>query len=229
MTNTNTAEQTYLYSVHPRTVIKELPVAPIRVPKSLYLTKDQVLICLKHGAVYRRFANEGKNERVTIINVDRLHNEKFMTEEQYAAFLQSGVADNRGTTIGDTTVTPDNDKEPEKDPEVEPVKENESVETTETEKSEDNTPEQTAEPAAENEEDTETTEEEDECAACNIDYSQLESTETTEEETVEESTEQEVKDESASESVEAVVEQANSNSQQNYNNDGKNKHGKHHR
>ena len=226
MTNTNTAEQTYLYSVHPRTVIKELPVAPIRVPKSLYLTKDQVLICLKHGAVYRRFANEGKNERVTITNVDRLHNEKFMTEEQYAAFLQSGVADNRGTTIGDTTVTPD--KEPEKEPEVEPVKENESVETTETEKSEDNTPEQTAEPAAENEEATETTEEEDECAACNIDYSQLESTETTEEETVEESTEQEVEDESASESVEAVVEQANSNSQQTYNN-GKNKHGKNHR
>ena len=225
MTNTNTAEQTYLYSVHPRTIIKELPVAPIRVPKSLYLTKDQVLICLKHGAVYRRFANEGKNERVTITNVDRLHNEKFMTEEQYAAFLQSGVADNRGTIIGDI-VTPDKDQD---ETEVDSEKENES-ETTGTEESENNNPEQTVETAAENEEVTETEEEEDECAACNIDYSQLESTETTEEDAVEESTEQEVEEEAASESVETVTEQTNNNGQQNWNNNnGKNKHGKHHR
>lgn len=215
MTNTNTAEQTYLYSVHPRTVIKELPVAPIRVPKSLYLTKDQVLICLKHGAVYRRFANEGRNERVNITSVDRLHNEKFMTEEQYAAFLQSGVADNRGTTIGDT-VTPDKDQ-------------NKESETTETEESENNTPEQTVEPVVETEEAVETTEEEeDECAACNIDYTQLESTETAEEEVVEESTEQEVEEESASVSEEPVVEQTNNNGQQNWNN-GKNKHGNKHR
>ena len=215
MTNTNTAEQTYLYSVHPRTVIKELPVAPIRVPKSLYLTKDQVLICLKHGAVYRRFANEGRNERVTITSVDRFHNEKFMTEEQYAAFLQSGVADNRGTTFADTTVAPD--KEPEKEPEVAPVQENES-ETTETEESENNAPEQTVEPAAEIGEATESTEEEDECAACNIDYSQLESTE---------ATEKEQEEESASEAVEPVTEKTN-NGQQNWNN-GKNKHGNKHR
>ena len=94
-------ETTYLYSVNPKKIIKDLPTLPIRSPRSLYLTKEQVLICLKSGTVYRRFAAENRNERVTILNVDRLHNDKFMTEEEYKAFLESKTDNQRGTTIND--------------------------------------------------------------------------------------------------------------------------------
>lgn len=74
----------YLYSVNPRKVIKDLPATrPIRAPRSLYLTKEQVLICMKSGSVYRRFANVGKIERVTLGNLDRLHQGVYMTEEEY--------------------------------------------------------------------------------------------------------------------------------------------------
>ena len=93
-------ENTFLYSVYPKRVIKELPTTtPIRTPKSLYLTKDQVKICLKYGSVYRRFANEKRNEKVTILNVDRLHNATFMTEEEYDKFKDSLVSDKRGSVI----------------------------------------------------------------------------------------------------------------------------------
>lgn len=95
-------ERVFLYSVCPKKVIKELPTTiPIRSPKSLYLTKEQVKICLKYGSVYRRFANEQRNERVTIMNIDRLHNEKFMTEEQYKEYEQSLKDGQRGSVIVD--------------------------------------------------------------------------------------------------------------------------------
>ena len=106
-------ETTYLYSVNPKKII------PIRSPRSLYLTKEQVMICLKSGTVYRRFAAENRNERVTILNLDRLHNDKFMTEEEYKAFLESKTNDQRGTIINDheedkkETVNEDNIKEEE--------------------------------------------------------------------------------------------------------------------
>ena len=92
----------FLYSVHPKRVIKNVPGAnAIRTPKSLYLTKEDVRICLKGGSVYRRFANEARNEKVTISNVDRLHNAKFMTEEEYKKFLESEIDSKRGTVIND--------------------------------------------------------------------------------------------------------------------------------
>lgn len=94
-------ETTYLYSVNPKKIIKDLPTLPIRSPRSLYLTKEQVLICLKSGTVYRRFATENRNERVTILNLDRLHNDKFMTEDEYKTFLESKTNDQRGTIIND--------------------------------------------------------------------------------------------------------------------------------
>ena len=112
-------ETTYLYSVNPKKIIKDLPTLPIRSPRSLYLTKEQVMICLKSGTVYRRFAAENRNERVTILNLDRLHNDKFMTEEEYKAFLESKTNDQRGTIINDheenkkETVNEDNIKEEE--------------------------------------------------------------------------------------------------------------------
>ena len=125
-------ERVFLYSVCPKKVIKELPTTiPIRSPKSLYLTKEQVKICLKYGSVYRRFANEQRNERVTIMNIDRLHNEKFMTEEQYKEYEQSLKDGQRGSVIvGEPKVE---DPVPEvKEDKVE-VKVEEKVETVVTE------------------------------------------------------------------------------------------------
>ena len=90
----------YLYSVHPRKPIKNLSnVAVIRVPKSLSLTLEDVLTCLKSAVVYRRFANENKIERVTILNAERLHNAKFMTEEEYEKFLIAKAGDTKNVTI----------------------------------------------------------------------------------------------------------------------------------
>ncbi|MBR6289347.1 MAG: hypothetical protein IKR19_08430 [Acholeplasmatales bacterium] len=79
-------DQTFLYEVRPRKIITGIHgVAYIRAPRSIYLTKDEVLICLQAGSVYRRFANLDKLERVTITNVDRLHNETFISEEEWEA------------------------------------------------------------------------------------------------------------------------------------------------
>ena len=94
-------EQRFLYSVYPKRVIKSIPGTVIRTAKSLYLNKEEVLICLKNGSVYRRFANESRNEKVTILNIDRLHNAKFMTEEEYEAFLQANIDSKRGSVIGE--------------------------------------------------------------------------------------------------------------------------------
>lgn len=103
----------YLYSVHPKKAIKNVSGIPvIRTSKSLNLTKEDVLECLKCGTVYRRFGNESINERVTIANIDRLHNAKFMTEKEYKAFLESNISDNRGSVVGDFN-NPQVDSKPE--------------------------------------------------------------------------------------------------------------------
>ena len=89
-------EQTYLYEVRPHKIITGIHGVPyIRTPRAVYLTKDEVLICLQKGSVYRRFANLDKLERVTVTNVDRLHNEKFISEEEWI-----------GTKKEDTPVAP---------------------------------------------------------------------------------------------------------------------------
>ena len=76
-------DKTFLYSVNPKKVIIGLSgVNAIRTPKSLYLTKEDVKICLNKASVYRRFTD--CSERVTIANLDRLHNEKHYTEEEWA-------------------------------------------------------------------------------------------------------------------------------------------------
>jgi hypothetical protein len=94
----------FLYSVNPKKPIRTIKGVPVlRTPKSLQLTKEDVRECLKYGSVYRRFANESRIERVTINNVDRLHNAKFMTEKEYEAFLQDNI-DNKVGTVINTTV-----------------------------------------------------------------------------------------------------------------------------
>ena len=92
-------ETRFLYSVNPKRAIKTISGIPvIRSPKSLHLSKEEVRECLKYGAVYRRFANEGRNEKVTTGNVDRLHNAKFISEEEWKK-SNKNVEDARGTVI----------------------------------------------------------------------------------------------------------------------------------
>lgn len=100
-------EKVYLYSVNPKKPIKNLRDVPvIRTPKSLYLCKEDVYKCLQCGIVYRRFANEKRIERVTIANVDRMHNDKFMTEEEYKVFLDNEMGDTGKVVINPVEETP---------------------------------------------------------------------------------------------------------------------------
>ena len=93
----NNMETRFLYSVFPKMLIRNLPgVSAFRTQKSLSLTKDEVKYCLKFGTVYRRFVNESKNERVTLENIDRLHNDRYMTEVEYEAFKKENIDSNRG-------------------------------------------------------------------------------------------------------------------------------------
>ncbi len=94
-------ESTFLYSVSPKKPIKGILEngRPINSSKSLQLTLDQVQKCMACGSVYRWFANEDKLERVTSLNMERLHNEKFMTEEEFAEFKLNGVAGNAGKVV----------------------------------------------------------------------------------------------------------------------------------
>lgn len=91
-------EEAYLYTVNPHKIIKGLSgVNCIRSSKSLYLTKEDVKVCLKSASVYRRFANINKNVRVTIANLDRLHNKEFIEESDYAGFLKAEKSKDHGS------------------------------------------------------------------------------------------------------------------------------------
>ena len=100
-------EERFLYTVYPKKPIRG--VLPgnkaISSGKSLSLTKEEVLGCMKFGTVYRRFANEGRNERVTTLNLDRLHNAKFIepkdwnVDDNSEGSVVEPPADNRGTVI----------------------------------------------------------------------------------------------------------------------------------
>lgn len=91
--------ETFLYSVKPRRPIQlDGGSVIIKTPKSLLLTKEDVLTCIDKGAiVYRRFANEDKLEPVTKYNLDRLHNNKFITEDEYAKAEKDELGKNSGT------------------------------------------------------------------------------------------------------------------------------------
>lgn len=79
--------KSYLYSVHPKKIIKGLEsVDVIRAPKSLYLTLEDVKKCIRLGTVYRRFSSSDI-ARVNTANIERLHNEKHMNEDEYKQFL----------------------------------------------------------------------------------------------------------------------------------------------
>ena len=93
-------EVRYLYAVHPKRPIKNLgDISLIRTPKSLQLTLEEVKICLKSGSVYRRFANQNVSHKVTLLNAERLHNAKYMTEEEYGKLVSARLAGERGTVV----------------------------------------------------------------------------------------------------------------------------------
>ena len=120
----------YLYSVNPKKPIRTIKGVPVlRTPKSLQLTKEDVRECLKYGSVYRRFANENRIERVTVNSVDRFHNAKFMTEEEYEAFLKANIDSKTGTVINTQVVVEESVKEESVVEEI-PVKEETPVEET---------------------------------------------------------------------------------------------------
>lgn len=88
----------YLYSINPKKPIRTLPeLGLLRSRKTLELSKEQVLEILKYASVYRRF-DSNTIERVSVSNLDRLHNDKFMTEDQYKKFL-SDQNDHRGESV----------------------------------------------------------------------------------------------------------------------------------
>lgn len=78
-------EQRFLYTVNPKRVIRNLNenIPMLRVSKSLYLTKEEVLKCLESGSVYRRFSNCNLMEKITKYDLDRVHRDKYISKEDW--------------------------------------------------------------------------------------------------------------------------------------------------
>lgn len=99
--------QVFLYTVKPRKVIVGLSgsTRAIRTNKSLYLTKEDVFLCLKNAIVYRRFANEGIVERVTIDDVERVHREKYISVEDWKKYCETKMSADQGKVLAQATIT----------------------------------------------------------------------------------------------------------------------------
>lgn len=134
-------EDIFLYEVHPKRVITGIPGIPaIRVRKSVYLTKDDVIKCLEKGSVYRRFSL--KTERVTTANLDRVHREEYISEEDWPDFLVKLKAEGNGQVVDTTPETPNTEEDkigtvqevtvPEETVTTTEVKENTNTDSTET-------------------------------------------------------------------------------------------------
>ena len=140
--------KSYLYSVHPKRIIKGLEsVDVIRAPKSLYLTLEDVKKCIRLGTVYRRFSSSDI-ARVNTANVERLHNEKHMNEDEYKQFLiAQSSAGQQTVTKHEEVKQPEHEKKEtrpvvneekkvESDSVVNPTDENKSEEPVEEKKAE---------------------------------------------------------------------------------------------
>lgn len=74
-----------VYSVFPKTTIRNVPEYGFIFKSGTYnLSKEGVLICMKGGSVYRRFSAD-LSERVTALNLDRLHNDEYISEKDWKA------------------------------------------------------------------------------------------------------------------------------------------------
>lgn len=104
--------QVFLYTIKPRRVIVGLSGSnrAIRTNKSLYLTKEDVFLCLKNAIVYRRFANEGINERVTIDDVERVHREKYISVDDWKKYCETKMSVDQGKVIVEVPVLETNTK-----------------------------------------------------------------------------------------------------------------------
>ena len=140
--------KSYLYSVHPKRIIKGLEsVDVIRAPKSLYLTFEDVKKCIRLGTVYRRFSSSDI-ARVNTANVERLHNEKHMNEDEYKQFLIAQSSAGQQTVTKheevkqpepekkETRPVVNEEKKVESDSVVNPTDENKSEEPVEEKKAE---------------------------------------------------------------------------------------------
>ena len=105
-------EIVFPYQVNTIMPIIGLSCGNLMVPATAKLTKEDVLICLKKAPVFRRFSSN-KLERVTISNLDRLHNEEFMTEAEYEVFLDK-QGDARGKVAEIPVVEEKKETEPVK-------------------------------------------------------------------------------------------------------------------
>ena len=85
----NYAEERFLYTVYPRRPIKNLNelIPIIRVPKTLSLNKEEVLKCFECGNVYRRFSNDGKVEKITKYDVDRVHRPVYISPTEWKIIM----------------------------------------------------------------------------------------------------------------------------------------------
>lgn len=117
-------EQRYLYTVNPKRPIRNLNdnIPLLRVPKTLSLTKEEVLKCLEGGSVYRRFSNQGLLEKVNKYDIDRVHRDKFISKQDWeklqqkekdVANLNVNGNDNIQPTNGDPSVVVAEEKEEE--------------------------------------------------------------------------------------------------------------------
>lgn len=77
----------FLYIVKPRIPIRNLVKGKLIFKEtSLMLNLDEVRMCLKHGPVYRKFANDSKTAiQVTLNNCERLHQRDYVTELNVAS------------------------------------------------------------------------------------------------------------------------------------------------
>ena len=135
----------YLYEVRPKkTVFIKSLGKNVRVPKSFYLTKEDVKSIIGNAHIFRRFTvPTTRVERVHTGNIDRLHHKYYMTEEEYKEFLKRQAAEGSQSVREAIDYIYANDNTPEETPTVEEVKEETPVAESVTEEvSVDETPEE---------------------------------------------------------------------------------------
>lgn len=103
------ANERFLYEIRPIKPIKDLiPGKGIKAPCSMQLTKEEALHCMKYGSVYRNFSDSGMNPiRVTGSTIDRLHNAKFISEDEWMKKIGKEIVSEHQeetTTVEETPV-----------------------------------------------------------------------------------------------------------------------------
>lgn len=120
----------YNYIVRPSIPIRGVFGRTIHKETLMELEKEEVKTCLKHGPVYRKF-DIFNTVKVTLLNLDRLHNEKFIPEDEWnkktpvVETVKAEVTKVEEPTVEETVI------EPVVEDVVEPIKETTEVESVE--------------------------------------------------------------------------------------------------